>query len=81
MIRCVVMERNGHLNDLLDVYVTGLSEWISTKCIRQIDTRNWKELLSRIKRGVLIMSMGLSAQEMDTMFGSKSVLIYLTLSE
>ena len=30
-IRCVVVERNGHVNYLLEVDVTGLSKWISTK--------------------------------------------------
>jgi len=31
MIRCVVVERNGHVNYLLEVDVTGLSKWLSTK--------------------------------------------------
>jgi hypothetical protein len=70
-IRCVVVERNGRVNYLLEVDVTGLSKWISTKCIRQIDTRNWKEQFSRIKKGVVTKSLGWPTQEMDAMFGFK----------
>lgn len=68
-IRCVVVERNGHVNYLLEVDVTGLSKWISTKCVRQIDTRNWQEQFSRIKKGVVTKSLGWPTKEMDAMFG------------
>lgn len=68
-IRCVVVERNGHVNHLLEIDVTGLNKWISTKCVRQNDTRNWKEQFSRIKKGVVTKSLGWPTQEMDTMFG------------
>lgn len=70
-IRCVVIKRNGHVNYLLEVDITGLSKWISTKCIHQIDTRNWKEQFARIKKGVVTKSLGWPTQEMDTMFGAK----------
>lgn len=70
-IRCVVVERNGHVNYLLEVDVTGLSKWISTKCVREIDTSNWQEQFSRIKKGVVTQSLGWPTQEMDNMFGFK----------
>ncbi|WP_261928233.1 Tn7-like element transposition protein TnsE, partial [Vibrio aestuarianus] len=70
-IRCVVVELNGHVNYLLEIDVTGLNKWISTKCVRKIDTRNWKEQFSRIKRGVVSKSLGWPTQEMDVMFGFK----------
>ncbi|WP_337028230.1 Tn7-like element transposition protein TnsE [Vibrio cholerae] len=70
-IRCVVVERNGHVNYLLEIDVTGLSKWISTKCVRKIDTHNWKEQFSRIKKGVVTKSLGWPTQEMDAMFGFK----------
>lgn len=68
-IRCVVVERNGHVNYLLEVDVTGLSKWLSTKCVRQIDTRNWKEQFSRIKKGVVAQSLSWPTQDMNAMFG------------
>ena len=49
-IRCVVVELNGHVNYLLEVDVTGLNKSISTKCVRQIDTHNWPEQFSKIKK-------------------------------
>ncbi|GAA6171258.1 hypothetical protein NBRC116592_09280 [Colwellia sp. KU-HH00111] len=70
-IRCVVVELNGHVNYLLEVDVTGLSASLSTKCVRQIDTRNWQEQFSKIKKGVVTKSLGWPIKEMDTMFGSK----------
>lgn len=70
-IRCVVVERNGHVNYLPEIDVTGLNKWISTKCVRQIDTRNWREQFSRIKNGVGTKSLGWPNQEMDAMFGIK----------
>ncbi|MEJ6122803.1 Tn7-like element transposition protein TnsE [Vibrio sp. 2-Bac 85] len=70
-IRCVVVERNGHINYLLEVDVTGLSKWLSTKCVRKIDTRNWQEQLSRIKKGVINKSLSWPTQDMDAMFGYK----------
>lgn len=70
-IRCVVVERNGHVNYLLEIDVTGLNKWISTKCVRQIDTCNWKEQFSRIKKGVVTKYLGWPTQEMDAMFGFK----------
>ena len=70
-IRCVVVELNGHVNYLLEVDVTGLSKWLSTKCIRQTDTRNWKEQFYRIKKGVVANSLSWPTQEMDAMFGFK----------
>lgn len=68
-IRCVVVERNGHVNYLLEVDVTGLSKWISTKCIRKIDTKNWKDQFASIKKGVVTKSLGWPTNEMDAMFG------------
>ncbi|MBM7073496.1 hypothetical protein JQC92_15890 [Shewanella sp. 202IG2-18] len=70
-IRCVVVKRNGHVNYLLEIDVTGLKKWISTKCIRKTDTRNWKEQFSQIKKGVVTKSLGWPTQEMDAMFGFK----------
>lgn len=70
-IRCVVVERNGHVNYLLEVDVTGLKKSLSTKCVRQIDTRNWQEQFSKIKKGVVTKSLGWLTQEMDDMFGEK----------
>ena len=70
-IRCVVVERNGHVNYLLEVDVTGLSKWLSTKCVRKIDTRNWQEQFSKIKKGVVSKSLSWPTQEMDVMFGLK----------
>ncbi|WP_236781434.1 Tn7-like element transposition protein TnsE [Aliivibrio fischeri] len=52
-IRCVVVERNGHVNYLLEIDVTGLNKWIW-----QNDTRNWIEQFSRIKKGVVTKSLG-----------------------
>lgn len=68
-IRCVVLERNGHVNYLLEVDVTGLSTSISTKCVRQIDTHNWQKQFTRIKKGLVTKSLGWPTQEMDAMFG------------
>lgn len=70
-IRCVVIERNGHVNYLLEIDVTGLNKWISTKCVRQNDTHNWKEQFSRIKKGVVAQSLSWPTQDMDAMFGFK----------
>ena len=70
-IRCVVVARNGHVNYLLEVDVTGLSKWLSTKCVRQIDTCNWQEQFSRIKKGVVANSLSWPTQDMDVMFGFK----------
>lgn len=70
-IRCVLVERDGHVNYLLEIDVTGLNKWISTKCIREIDTRYWKEQFSRIKKGVVTKYLGWPTQEMDAMFGFK----------
>ena len=70
-IRCVEVELNGQVNYLLEVDVTGLSKWLSTKCIRQTDTRNWKEQFYRIKKGVVANSLSWPTQEMDAMFGFK----------
>ena len=78
-IRCVVVERNGRVNYLLEVDVTGLSKWISTKCIRQIDTRNWKEQFSRIKKGIVSKSLSWPTKEMDAMFGLKKHIGIATL--
>jgi len=70
-IRCVVVKQNGHVNYLLEIDVTGLNKWLSTKCVRQIDTCNWREQFSRIKKGVVKKSLGWPTQEMDAMFGFK----------
>ena len=70
-IRCVVIELNGHVNYLLEVDVTGLSASLSTKCVRQIDTSNWQEQFSKIKKGVVTKSLGWPIKEMDAMFGLK----------
>lgn len=70
-IRCVVVERDGHVNYLLEIDVAGLNKWISTKCIREVDTRNWKEQFSRIKKGVVTGCLGWPRQEMDAMLGFK----------
>lgn len=70
-IRCVVVELNGHVNYLLEVDVTGLKKSLSTKCVRQIDTRNWQEQFSKIKKGVVTKSLGWPIIEMDAMFGLK----------
>jgi hypothetical protein len=68
-IRCVVVKRNGHVNYLLEVDVTGLKKSISTKCVRQIDTGNWQDQFSKIKKGVVTKSLGWPIKEMDAMFG------------
>ncbi|HDZ5419708.1 TPA: transcriptional regulator [Vibrio harveyi] len=70
-IRCVVVERNGYVNYLLEIDVTGLNKWISTKCVRQNDTRNWEDQFSLIKKGVVTKSLGWPTQEMDALFGFK----------
>ena len=70
-IRCVVVERNSHINYLLEVDTTGLSKWLSTKCIRQIDTRNWQEQFSKVKKGVVSKSLSWPTQDMDAMFGNQ----------
>lgn len=70
-IRCVVVELNGHVNYLLEVDVIGLSASLSTKCVRQIDTSNWQEQFSKIKKGVVTKSLGWPIKEMDAMFGLK----------
>jgi len=70
-IRCVVVELNGHVNYLLEVDVTGLSKWLSTKCVRKIDTLNWQEQFSRTKKGVVSKSLSWPTQDMDVMFGFK----------
>lgn len=57
-IRCVVVELNGHVNYLLEVDVTGLSASLSTKCVRQIDTRSWQEQFSKIKKGWQLNLLG-----------------------
>jgi hypothetical protein len=39
--------------------------------VRQIDTSNWQEQFSKIKKGVVTKSLGWPTQEMDDMFGEK----------
>jgi len=70
-IRCVVVERNEHVNYLLEIDVTGLNKSISTKCVRQIDTHNWQDQFSKIKKGVVTKSLGWPTKQMDAMFGEK----------
>lgn len=70
-ILCVVIERNGHVNYLLEIDVTGLNKWISTKCVRQNDTHNWKEQFSKIKKGVVAQSLSWPTQDIDAIFGFK----------
>jgi hypothetical protein len=72
VIRCVLIKKREKSSFLLEVDVTGMSKWLSTKCIRQSATSSWMSQFTLIKKGLVKKSLGWPNEQMDELFGEEN---------
>jgi hypothetical protein len=72
VIRYVLIQKYDRLSYLLEVDLTGLKKWISTKCIRKNLTQDWSAQFNEIKEELVKKSISWPTNTMDGMFGEGS---------
>lgn len=71
-IRCVLIRKRNVNSFLLEVDVTGMSKWLSTRCIRQSVTKSWTTQFTIIKKGLVKKSLAWPIDQMNESFGEEN---------